>query len=167
MPILVLGGYYNLLIINVLDLLGLVEFVESLALSWVWNRMVEFLFSILKCLFSELRPRIRVVSLRSGSSWVWLLAMEAWNLQFTKFYMELFDQFFKHIARLSHQFLSFLFCHYLRQIQIRSFKVWEQKNKYFEGVSRDLNQVNCSVNIMEISIKHLSLGINSCSIMIL
>ena len=162
----VLGSYYDLLVVDFLNLLCFVKLVDSSFLRVLGLRYDLFLF-VLKCYFSKLRSAELAFSLRPCSSWVMWQAMVAWNLQFTVFYVEFLDELLEHIHGLSHELLSLLLWHDLRQEYVWRLEVGEQKDKYFKDVSWDLHQEDGTVNVVKVSVKHLSFGVNSISLMVL
>lgn len=92
--------------------------------------------------------------------------METLNLQLAILDVELLDEHFKHVTRIAHQFLSFLFCHLLAKENVGALKVREQQYEYSERVSRNFYEVNDAVNIVEVPVKHLPLRVNFVQLVI-
>ena len=87
--------------------------------------------------------------------------MEAWDLKFVKFHIEGLDEVFENIAALSHQFGCLLVGKAFMHVLVRSFKVWEEENEDFFGISWDLNEIYMILNLMEVSVEDLASHFNS------
>ena len=82
-------------------------------------------------------------------------AMEALDLKLSKFDVEVRDKVFKDVSALSHEFGCLLISQDFFNILIGALKVREQENEDLLGVTRDLDQVNDIIDLMEIPVEHL------------
>ena len=98
---------------------------------------------------------------RLHSSGILCLTVKALDLEFTKLDCKSLNEFFKHVVWICHELLSLLLRHRLAQENIWSFVVWKEKDKDPEGVSRDFNQVDGLLDLMKVSVEHLSLRVDA------
>ena len=47
------------------------------------------------------------------------------------------------------------------EVNVRNFKVWEEHNEYLQGISRNLNKVDGSIDVVEVSVEYLSFWVDS------
>ena len=87
--------------------------------------------------------------------------MVALNLQLAKLDVEVLHKIFKQILVITHQLHSNFLCKNLRQVLLWLLKVGEQENKNLFSVTRDFYEVNFAVQLVEVPVKHFSLGLNA------
>ena len=83
-------------------------------------------------------------------------AMEAFDLKFAEFHVEVVDKVFKYIARLGHKSRRLLIRQNFFDVLIRPFKIREKKYENFLWISGDFDEVDHVVDLMEIPVEHLS-----------
>ena len=88
-------------------------------------------------------------------------AMEALDLKLLKFDVEVSNEVLEDISAFSHQFSCLLISQHFFDIFIRALEVGEQEDENFLRVTGDLNQVDDIIDLMEVSIKHLSTELNT------
>ena len=87
--------------------------------------------------------------------------MEAFNLKLAKLDIEIGDEGLENVPTLSHQLGCLLICQDLLDILLRLLKVREQQDEDLLGVARDLNQVHSVIDLVEVTIEHLSAHLDS------
>ena len=80
------------------------------------------------------------------------LGMEAPNLQFAKLDVEIGNEVLKNVAALGHQLGRLLIREHLLDVLIRLLEVREEKNEDLALVARDLDQVDCVIDLVEVSV---------------
>ena len=83
-------------------------------------------------------------------------AMEAFDLKFAEFHVEVVDKVFKYIARLGHKSRRLLIRQNFFDVLIRPFEIREKKYENFLWISGDFDEVDHVVDLMEIPVEHLS-----------
>ena len=87
--------------------------------------------------------------------------MEAFNLKLAKLDIEIGDEGLENVPTLSHQLGCLLISQDLLDILLRLLKVREQQDEDLLGVARDLNQVHSVIDLVEVTIEHLSAHLDS------
>lgn len=90
--------------------------------------------------------------------------MVAPNLQFAELDIKVGYEIFKDVSTLSHQLGRLLVGQYFLHVLVGTLKIREEQDKNFFRITRDLNQVDHIINLVEISVKHLATHFNTAII---
>ena len=84
------------------------------------------------------------------------LPMEAFDLQLAKLDIEIGNEVLEDVSAFGHELRRLLVRQYFLYVLLGLLKVGEEENEDFPGVARDLHQIDCVVDLMEVSVEDLA-----------